>query len=193
MGMLVKCLPDALRNAAMLLAVDDHRIKHLPKIIDHHVAVDRDLTGQRATSQVLQVISSSPGNLKQVFATMLENATRICEAKFGALYLSEGNGFRATAMHNAPPAYEEARAGVVHPPPSTSLWRAANTKQAVQIADVTLERGYIERDPFVVSTVALGGYRSVCEWQAATVLQLPAHRCPKARCLRGLTAADRCL
>ncbi len=62
----------------------------------------------------------------------------------------------------------------MHPPPGTSLWRAANTKQAVQIADVTLERGYIERDPFVVSTVALGGYRSVCEWQAATVLQLPA-------------------
>ena len=92
---------------------------------------------------------------------MLENATRICEAKFGALYLSEGDGFRATAMHNAPPAYEEARAGVLHPPPSTSLWRAANTKQAVQIADVRSERGYVERDPFVVSAVALGGYRSV--------------------------------
>ena len=102
-----------------------------------------------------------PAILSTVFATMLENATRICEAKFGALYLSEGDGFRATAMHNAPPAYEEARAGVLHPPPSTSLWRAANTKQAVQIADVRLERGYIERDPFVVSAVALGGYRSV--------------------------------
>ncbi len=92
---------------------------------------------------------------------MLENATRICEAKFGALYLSEDDGFRATAMHNAPPAYLEARAGVLHPPPSTSLWRAANTKQAVQIADVRSERGYVERDAFVVSAVALGGYRSV--------------------------------
>ena len=116
---------------------------------------------QMATSQVLQVISSSPGDLQHVFATMLENATRICEAKFGALYLSEGDGFRATAMHNAPSAYEEARAGVLHPPPSTSLWRAANTRQAVQIADVRSERGYVERDPFVVSAVALGGYRSV--------------------------------
>ena len=75
--------------------------------------------------------------------------------------LSEGDGFRASAMHNAPPAYEEARAGVLYPPPSTSLSRAANTKQAVQIADVTLERGYIEGDPFNVSAVALGGYRSV--------------------------------
>ena len=96
-----------------------------------------------------------------MFATILENATRICEAKFGVLYLTEGDGFRATAMHNAPAAYEEARAGVLHPPPSTSIWRAANTRQAVQTADVTLERGYIERDPFFVSTVALGGYRSV--------------------------------
>ena len=121
----------------------------------------QSLEQQTATSQVLQVISSSTGDLEHVFATMLENATRICEAKFGALYLSEGDGFRATAMHNAPPAYEEARAGVLHPPPSTSLWRAANTKQAVQIADVRSERGYVERDPFVVSAVALGGYRSV--------------------------------
>ena len=121
----------------------------------------QSLEQQTATSQVLQVISSSPGNLNGVFATILENATRICEAKFGVLYLTEGDGFRATAMHNAPAAYEEARAGVLHPPPSTSIWRAANTRQAVQTADVTLERGYIERDPFFVSTVALGGYRSV--------------------------------
>ena len=121
----------------------------------------QSLEQQTATSQVLQVISSSLGDLQQVFATMLENATRICEAKFGALYLSEGDGFRATAIHNAPPAYEEARAGIAHPPPSTSIWRAANTKQAVQKVDVTLEPGYIERDPFVVSTVALGGFRSV--------------------------------
>ena len=119
------------------------------------------LEQQTATSQVLQVISSSPGDLEQVFATILQNATRICEAKFGALYRSEGDGFRAKAMHNAPPAYEEARAGILHPPPRTSLWRAANTKQAVQIADVRLEQGYIEGDPFVVSAVALGGYRSV--------------------------------
>ena len=119
----------------------------------------QSLEQQTATSQVLQVISSSPGDLEHVFAAILKNATRICEAKFGALYLSEGEGFRAIAMHNAPPAYEEARAGVLHPPPSTSLWRAANTKQAVQIADVTLERGYIERDPFNVSAVALTSRR----------------------------------
>jgi len=119
------------------------------------------LQQQTATADVLKVISSSPGELEPVFQAMLENATRICEAKFGTLYLSEGDGFRAAAMHNAPPAYEEARARVVHPPPYTGLWRAAEAKQVVQVADVTLERGYIERDPFVVSAVALGGYRGV--------------------------------
>jgi two-component system NtrC family sensor kinase len=119
------------------------------------------LQQQTATADVLKIISSSPGELEPVFEAMLENATRICEAKFGTLYLSEGNGFRAAAMHNAPPAYEEARARVVHPPPYTGLWRAAEAKQVVQVADVTLERGYIERDPFVVSAVALGGYRGV--------------------------------
>jgi class 3 adenylate cyclase len=75
--------------------------------------------------------------------------------------LKEGDGFRATATHNAPPAYEEARAQVVHPSPHTTLWRAANTKRAVQIADTTKEQGYLEGEPFVVSAVTKGGYRSV--------------------------------
>jgi signal transduction histidine kinase len=119
------------------------------------------LEQQTATSEVLQVISSSPGELAPVFATMLHNAVRTCEGKFGTLYLYEGDGFRAVAMHNAPPAFAEARASVVHPRPDTSLWRAANTKQVAQIADVTTSQGYVERDPFVVTAVALGGYRTV--------------------------------
>src|SRR5258708_3830501 len=123
--------------------------------------LEEALQQQTATADVLKIISRSPGELVPVFQAMLENATRICEAKFGTLYLSEGDGFRAAAMHNAPPAYEEARAGVVHPPPYTGIWRTAKTKQVFQIADITLERGYIEGDPFVVSAVTLGGYRGV--------------------------------
>jgi two-component system NtrC family sensor kinase len=119
------------------------------------------LEQQTATAQVLRVISSSTGDLAHVFATMLENATRICEAKFGTLYLKDGDGFCATAMHNALPEYEEARTQIVHPSPHTTLWQAANTKQAVQIADAAKERGYLEGEPFVVSAVKKGGYRSV--------------------------------
>ena len=60
---------------------------------------------QAATSEVLRVISSSPGELGPVFQTVLANAVRICQAKFGALFLSEGDVFRNVALHGAPPAY----------------------------------------------------------------------------------------
>jgi two-component system, NtrC family, sensor kinase len=142
-----------------VIAIENTRL--LRELRERTEDLRESLQQQTATADVLKVISSSPGELKPVFQAMLENATRICEAKFGTLYLSEGDGFRAVAMHNAPPAYEEARARVVHPSPYTGLWRAAKTKQVVQIADVTLERGYIERDPLSLSAVELGGYRSI--------------------------------
>jgi GAF domain-containing protein/CheY-like chemotaxis protein len=119
------------------------------------------LEQQTATSEVLQVISRSPGELRPVFQAMLKNATRICAAKFSTLYLCEDDGFRAVAIHNAPSAYAQARAAVVHPHPDSSLWRAAKTKQLVQVADITQLPGYRAGDPFLVSAVAQGGYRTV--------------------------------
>ena len=119
------------------------------------------LEQQTATSEVLRVISSSQGELEPVFAAILDNAVRICDAKFGTLYLCEGRGFRAVAMHNAPPAYADARSAVVHPPPDSSLGRAAKTRLAAQVADVTKLQGYVEGDPFIVSAVERGGYRTV--------------------------------
>src|SRR5262249_48185927 len=62
------------------------------------------LEQQTATSEVLRIISSSPGEVEPVFQAMLENATRICEAKFGSLYLYDGENYRTAALHNAPPA-----------------------------------------------------------------------------------------
>src|SRR5262249_31683324 len=67
------------------------------------------LQQQTATAEVLQVISSSTGELEPVFETMLANATRICEAKFGSLYLYDGVRFRVGALHNAPAAFAEFR------------------------------------------------------------------------------------
>src|SRR5262249_20090058 len=80
---------------------------------------------QTATSEVLSVISSSPGNLKPVFQAMLENATRVCEAKFGILWLREGDGFRSVALYNLAPAYAEQRQRepVIRPGPGTGLHR----------------------------------------------------------------------
>ncbi len=120
------------------------------------------LQQQTATADVLQVISSSPGELQPVFEAMLENATRVCASKFGTMYLREGDAFRTVAMHGAPPAYAEARMRepVFHPGPGTGLARAAQTKQVVHIADVTTEQTYAERDPLRVAAVELGGVRS---------------------------------
>jgi GAF domain-containing protein len=120
------------------------------------------LEQQAASSEVLRVISSSPGELEPVFQTMLENATRLCEAKFGTMYFREGDAFRAVAMHGAPPAYREARLhALVRPGPTTGIGRVVQTKDVVQIEDAAADRGYADRDPIRVSAVELGGIRTL--------------------------------
>src|SRR6516165_3493254 len=106
--------------------------------------LDEALEQQVATSEVLKVISGSPGELETVFQAMLANAVRICGAKFGVLFLCEGeHAARAVAMHGAPPAYveERRRNPVLRPAPRTMLGRVLSSKQPVQIADV-LKSGY---------------------------------------------------
>ena len=121
------------------------------------------LEQQTATSEVLKVISSSSGDPRPVFQAMLENATRLCAAKFGNLYLCEGDAFRTTAMHNAPPAFAEARRRdpLIHPRPGSLLGRIASTMEAVHVPEVTADQGYLERHPLFVSAVELGGFRSL--------------------------------
>jgi GAF domain-containing protein len=118
---------------------------------------------QTATSEVLQVISSSPGELEPVFNAMLAKATRICDAKFGSMYLKEGEAFRIVAMHNAPTAFAEMRRRepLVHPGAGTGLGRVARTKQVVQVADLAAERPYSERDSAAVTMVELAGARTL--------------------------------
>jgi GAF domain len=99
---------------------------------------------QAATAEVLRIISSSPGDLQPVFETILANATRLCEAKFGTLYRSEGDALRAVALHGVPPSFAEERRRnpVIRPGPDTTLGRALATRQAVQIGDVQDEPSY---------------------------------------------------
>ena len=99
------------------------------------------LEQQTATSEVLQVISSSPGELEPVFKTMLENATRICEASFGTLLLYDGDVFRHVALHNAPQAWaaEQQRDPVPPRHAARVLYRVADTKQVAHIADIAAE------------------------------------------------------
>src|SRR5262245_6889570 len=122
-------------------------------------AVERET----ATSEVLRVISSSPGELMPVFGAILANATRICEAKFGNLFLYEGDKFRLVALHGAPAAWAEwwRAQPVIVPGPGTGLGRIARTKAVVHIADLTREPAYLEGDPLFVRQVELAGGRTL--------------------------------
>src|SRR5262249_53521904 len=116
---------------------------------------------QSATGDVLRVISSSPGELQRVFASILANATRICEAKFGTLYLGEADGLRTVATHNAPTSYvEDRKRNLVRPPPDSALGQVLKTHRVTQVADITAVKSYIEGDPYLVSAVKLGGYQT---------------------------------
>jgi len=120
------------------------------------------LERQAATSEVLSVISSSPGELQLVFDAMLANATRLCDAKFASLLLSEGDQLRRVSVHNAPAALVEhwKRTPLVRPNPESALGRAALTKQVAQIDDYRTSPAYLARDPLVVAGFELGGYRA---------------------------------
>ena len=120
------------------------------------------LEQQTGTSEVLQVISSSPGDLEPVFTTILENAARICDAKFGNVYLWDGDAFRLVAAHNTPVAFVESRKRApFRPRPSHPFSRMVATKQVLHVADAAELPAYIEeRDPQIVEPVELGGVRT---------------------------------
>src|SRR6516164_68455 len=93
---------------------------------------------------------------------MLENTVRICGAKFGTLYLRKADAFRAVATHNAPAPYVEDRTrNLARPPPDSTLGQVLKTHRVTQVADITAVKSYIEGDPYLVSAVKLGGYRTV--------------------------------
>ena len=115
----------------------------------------QSLEQQTATAEVLSVISSSPGELQPVFQAMLENAVRICEAKFGSLFRFDGEKIQFAAEVGTPPEYAEfqKRRGLVQARPGTLLDRAARTKQVIHTADYAAE-------PFPGNAATLGGARS---------------------------------
>jgi hypothetical protein len=110
--------------AQAVIAIENARL--LNELRQRTDDLTESLEQQTATSEVLKVISSSPGDLQPVFDAMLANATRLCEAKFGTMYLYDGEAYRAASMYNAPPSFAEyLRRGPVHPGPGTGLDRIA--------------------------------------------------------------------
>src|SRR5579883_1933258 len=113
-------------------------------------------------SEVLRVISASPGELEPVFDAILANATRICDAKFCMLRRYDGNVFHNIAMRDVPPAFADhlSSAPQRFGPQSTAI-KAVQTGTAAQIADAMATKFYLDRDPDAVALVELGGARSL--------------------------------
>jgi two-component system, NtrC family, sensor kinase len=127
------------------------------------VDLQESLRHQTATSEVLKVISRSPGELDPVFQTILASATSICDAQFGLLVLYEDGGFRCTSTFNLPPAFAETflRNPVIYPPPIDPLGRVIETRQLVHVVDVKQEPAYLTGFPPIVELVELGGARTL--------------------------------
>ena len=120
------------------------------------------LQQQTATSEVLQVISSSPGDLQPVFEAMLEKAVRICDAKFGNIYRWDGSAMHLVAAHNTPPAFAEARRrSALFSGPKTAMGRMVATNATVHVIDAAADEAYLERDASYVEAVELAGVRTL--------------------------------
>jgi GAF domain-containing protein len=146
--------------AQAVIAVENTRLlKELRQRTDD---LSESLEQQTATSEVLTVISASPGELQPVFQKMLENATRICGANFGMMGLFDKDAFRNVAMYNAPPAFADTQqTRKFQPHPESGLSRVIRTRQVVQIEDLRTQAPYLEGDPAVVALSDLGGARTI--------------------------------
>jgi class 3 adenylate cyclase len=150
--------PKATRSRSSPTAVEETEVARLTREVQEALA---QLT---ATSDVLRIISSSPGDLQPVFESMLANAAKLCAAAYGAMWLCEADGFRAAAIYgDLPAAFKELRRSgtVFRPRPTAPVARVAATRQPVQIEDFRLDQSYLDRDALPVATVEIAGVRTL--------------------------------
>jgi len=123
---------------------------------------DEALLRETANAEILRLISKSPGDPELVFRTILEHATRICNADFGNIFRWDGDALHLIATHNTPPSFVEYRG---HRPlplkPNLPFARMMSTNEVVHCDDAALLPAYTEEhDPEVVAAVELGGIRT---------------------------------
>src|SRR5262249_32200002 len=131
--------------------------------------LSESLEQQTATSEVLGVVSSSPGELEPVFQAMLANAVHICEGKFGIMFGFADGVFRALSSLGVPPALLIQQPHIVSEHPHNPLTRVAESKTVVHIPDLTVDQAYIKRNPRIVALVESGGARS---WVGVPMLKV---------------------
>ena len=125
---------------------------------------DELLEQQKATAEVLRIISSSPGELEPVFTSILDNATRICQANFGTLFLREGEALRVAAHHGSlTKAWDEQwRVGMLlQPDGELQAFQTLSARQPIQVADLSKAPSYLARNPKAVNSVEIGGIRTM--------------------------------
>src|SRR5262245_45405163 len=143
-----------------VIAIENARL--LGELRERTDDLTESLEQQTATSEVLQVISKSPGELEPVFQAMLEKGVRICRASIGILFRYADGAYTATSLLGVAPAYAEyLNRGPIRPGPTTGLGRLAREKKTIQVADTKSEEAYTEREPLRVATADLGGARSL--------------------------------
>jgi signal transduction histidine kinase/HAMP domain-containing protein len=132
------------------------------KVDQRTAELTESLEQQTATSEVLQVISSSPGELDPVFHKMLENATRVCGANFGTMNLWDGENFNPVADYNVPPAFAESRRHrLTRPHPESGLATVVRTHHAAHIHDLRNGPAYLAGDPANVRMADIAGARTI--------------------------------
>jgi signal transduction histidine kinase len=132
------------------------------KVEQRTAQLSESLEQQTATSEVLEVISSSPGELTPVFDKMLENATRVCGANFGVMHLVDGDSLIVTADYNLPAAYRDSREGLqIHPHPESGLATVVRTHEVSHMVDLREGASYRAGSPHALRLADVAGARTI--------------------------------